>query len=84
MVDLMPIEVGDEVILDSVLLTVSDDKVAVGAPTVAGASVKTSVVAHEKAPKIVVFKYRSGNNYRVKTGHRQQYTRLKVESIITE
>jgi large subunit ribosomal protein L21 len=84
MVDLMPIEVGDEVVLDSVLLTVNDDNVTVGAPTVAGASVKTTVVAHEKGTKVVVFKYRSGNNYRVKTGHRQQYTRLKVESIITE
>ena len=84
MVDLMPIEVGDEVILESVLLTVNDDNVRVGTPTVDGASVKTTVVGHEKATKVVVFKYKARNNYRVKTGHRQQYTRLKVESIITE
>ena len=84
MVDLMPLEVGNEVVLDSVLLSVSDDDVTVGTPTIEGASVKATVVAHEKGPKVVVFKYRSGNNYRVKTGHRQQYTRLKVESIVTE
>jgi large subunit ribosomal protein L21 len=84
MVDLMPTEVGKKVILDSVLLTVDDGNVTVGTPTIKGASVKTKVVAHEKGRKVIVFKYRSGNNYRVKTGHRQQYTRLKVEKIVTE
>jgi large subunit ribosomal protein L21 len=84
LVDLMPEEVGSEVVIDSVLLAVDDGNVRVGTPTVSGASVKTTIVGHEKGPKVVVFKYRSGNNYRVKTGHRQQYTRLKVESIVTE
>jgi large subunit ribosomal protein L21 len=42
------------------------------------------VVDHVKGPKIVVFKYRPKKRYRVKTGHRQQYTRLVVDSIELE
>lgn len=83
-VDRLPADVGAEVVLDSVLLVVDDGNVAVGTPTVKGARVSAKVAAHNKGPKIVVFKYRPKKRYRVKTGHRQQYTRLKVESIKVE
>jgi len=83
-VDLLPLEVGQEVTLDHVLLVADEEKVSVGTPTVKGASVKATVVDHVRGPKIVVFRYRPKKRYRVKTGHRQQYTHLKVESIETE
>ena len=83
-VDLMPVNSADQVTLDAVLLVVDGDKVAVGSPFVQGATVKTTVVGHEKGPKIVVFKYRPKERYRVKTGHRQQYTNLLVNSIVME
>ncbi len=83
-VDLMPIEVGEQFDLDKVLLFVDGDEVKVGAPEVNGAKVKTTVVSHVKGPKIIVFKYRPKKRIRVKTGHRQQYTRLMVNSIELE
>ncbi len=83
-VDLLEANVGDQLSLDSVLLVVNDDKVSVGAPMVGGARISATVVDHIKGPKIVVFRYRLKKRIRVKTGHRQQYTRLKVNSIDLE
>jgi large subunit ribosomal protein L21 len=83
-VDRMEIEIGQQLSLGSVLLLVDGDNVAVGAPVVGGARVSTTVVEHVKGPKIVVFRYRPKKRYRVKTGHRQQYTRLLVNSIEVE
>jgi large subunit ribosomal protein L21 len=83
-VDLLPViyETGSpEVILDKVLLVVNDEVVSVGTPTVAGASVKATAMGDVKGPKLTVFKYRPKKRIRVKTGHRQQYTRLMVDSI---
>ncbi len=83
-VDLLPLAVGDEVTLDSVLLAVNDDLVSVGTPTITGAKVQAKVLEHFKGRKILVFKYKAKEDYRRKTGHRQNYTRLQVESISLE
>jgi large subunit ribosomal protein L21 len=83
-VDRLELEVGQPVNLDSVLLVVDGDNVSVGAPLVVGARVTTTVAEHVKGPKIVVFRYRPKKRYRVKTGHRQKYTRLLVTSIEVE
>lgn len=80
-VDLFSAEIGDKVSLERVLLIADGDKINIGNPTVNGAQVKTTVIAHVKGPKIVVFKYRPRNRYRVKTGHRQKYIRLQIDSI---
>ncbi len=83
-VDRLDVEVGQQVNLGSVLLLVDGDQIAVGAPVVDKAQVSATVVDHVKGPKIVVFRYRPKKRIRVKTGHRQQYTRLKVNSIEVE
>ncbi|RME87103.1 MAG: 50S ribosomal protein L21 [Anaerolineae bacterium] len=80
-VDRLPVEAGKKIDLENVLLLVDGDDVTVGTPTVSGAKVSATVVEHFKGPKIIVFKYRPRERYRVKTGHRQQYTRLRVEAI---
>ncbi|WP_322806857.1 50S ribosomal protein L21 [Thermanaerothrix sp.] len=80
-VDRLPGEVGEQVVLDQVLLVAEDGKVHVGTPTVPGAQITATIQEHFKGPKIIVFKYRPKKRYRVKTGHRQQYTRLLVNSI---
>ena len=80
-VDRMEAEVGQQVQFDSVLLLVDGEQVSVGAPMVGGALVSATVVDHVKGPKIDVFHYRPKKRIRVKTGHRQQYTRLQVNSI---
>ena len=80
-VDLFSGDIGDKVDLERVLLIADGDKINVGTPTVKGAQVKATVLAHVKGPKIVVFKYRPRKRYRVKTGHRQKYIRLQIDSI---
>ena len=83
-VDRISVEVGEKVELDQVLFHSDGENVTVGKPNIPGAKVQTTVVAQIKAPKIVVFKYKPKNRYRVKSGHRQQYTRLQIEAIKTK
>ncbi|RPJ51383.1 MAG: 50S ribosomal protein L21 [Chloroflexi bacterium] len=83
-VDLLDAEVGQQVNLGSVLLLVDGDQISVGAPLVDKARVSATVLEHIKGPKIVVFHYRPKKRIRTKTGHRQQYTRLQVNSIEVE
>ncbi|MGH2582931.1 MAG: 50S ribosomal protein L21 [Anaerolineales bacterium] len=80
-VDRLETEVGKKVDLKEVLLVSDDGNVMVGAPTVADAKVAATVVGQEKGEKITVFKYKPKIRYRVKTGHRQQFTRLMIDSI---
>jgi len=83
-VDLLSSEAGEQVVLNSVLLLVDGEKIDVGTPAVKGVRVEATIVAHFKGPKLVIFKYRPKKRIRVKTGHRQLYTRLKVNSIVVE
>ncbi len=83
-VDRLDAEVGQQVNLGSVLLLVDGDQISVGAPLVDKAKVSATVLEHVKGPKIVVFHYRPKKRIRTKTGHRQQYTRLQVNSIEVE
>jgi len=80
-VDLLQVEAGQAVTLEKVLLITDEDKVLVGSPAVKGAAIKATVVDHVKGPKVVSFKYSPKKRIRVKTGHRQKYTRLKIETI---
>jgi large subunit ribosomal protein L21 len=83
-VDLLDVEVGKKLDLDKVLLLVEDDKVTVGTPSIKGAKVVTTVNDQVKGPKVTIFKYSPKKRIRTKTGHRQQYTQLKIESIKVE
>jgi len=80
-VDRLQVEEGTQFDLDQVLLVSDGEEVKVGAPTVDGAMVKTTVVEHFKGRKIIVFKYKTRERYRRKQGHRQQYTRLQIDEI---
>lgn len=76
-------EVGDALTLDRVLLVSSDAGVSVGAPTVSGASVAAEVLGHVKGDKVIVFKKKRRQGYRVKNGHRQPFTQIKIGDITT-
>ena len=65
------------------LLVADGKKVQVGQPMVKGAKVVATVVAQEKGPKILIFKYRPRKRYRRRAGHRQYYTRLRVDKIVS-
>jgi large subunit ribosomal protein L21 len=75
-------EVGDQIELDNVLLLSNDNGVSVGTPAVAGVTVKATVVEQYRGQKIFVWKYKPKVNYRRRQGHRQYYTRLRVDEII--
>ena len=72
---------GEKVTFDQVLLISDGEKVKVGTPTVKSAKVEATVVAHGKDKKVVVFKYKAKKNERKKQGHRQPYTKVKIEKI---
>jgi large subunit ribosomal protein L21 len=77
-------EPGEQIDLDRVLLVSDGDEVTIGSPYIPGAKIEATIVDHVKGPKIVVFKYKPKQRYRVKTGHRQHYTRLRIDSIVME
>ena len=80
-VDYFASEIGEEIDLERVLLVVDGDQVTVGTPLVTGAKVQAVVAAQVKGPKVIVFRYRPKKRIRVKTGHRQKYTRLQIQTI---
>lgn len=79
--DRLSADVDSTVTLDSVLL-VNDGKAAtLGQPYVKGASVELKVMAHRRGPKVIVYKMRPKKKTRRKNGHRQELTRVMVQSI---
>ena len=76
-------EVGARVELDRILAIGGDDGSTIGTPTVAGARVVAEVVDPDaKGKKLIVFKYKAKIRYRRKTGHRQKYTRVRIDEIV--
>ena len=74
----------EELTLDRVLLVSDGDgDVTLGSPTVQGATVTARVLEHVKGDKVIVFKKKRRKRYRVKRGHRQQYTQIQIESLNT-
>ena len=80
-VDRLPNDVGDSIDISDVLLVANEDKTLIGQPRVEGASVSVTVVDQFRGKKIIVYKYRQRTNYRRKQGHRQYYTRLRIDDI---
>ena len=81
-VEKLPYEVGEQIELENVLLLANGDDVKVGQPTVAGVSVKATVLEQYRGEKIFVWKYKPKKRYRRRQGHRQCYTRLRIDEIV--
>jgi large subunit ribosomal protein L21 len=81
-VEKLPFNQGEQITLDQVLLVADGETVKVGTPLVEGAQVRATVLAQEKGPKVRIFKYRPKERYRRRAGHRQTYTRLRVDEIV--
>jgi large subunit ribosomal protein L21 len=73
-----------EIVQFGEVLVVGGDNVALGAPTVAGASVAAEVLEQGRGPKIIAFKKRRRKNSRRKRGHRQEFTLVRVTEILTD
>lgn len=72
---------GDALTIADVHLVDRGGNVAIGTPNVAGASIQASVISHLKGDKVIVFKKKRRKGYRKKNGHRQYFTKIKIESI---
>ena len=80
-VDRLPNEIGETLEISDVLLVSDGEEAHIGAPLVDGATVAATVVEQFRGKKIIVYKYRQRTNYRRKRGHRQHYTRLRIDDI---
>ena len=74
-------ELGEVVELPQVLVIGDGEKVSIGDPVIAGASVKAEIVSHGRGKKIRVFKMKRRKKYRRTQGHRQSFTQLRVTEI---
>jgi large subunit ribosomal protein L21 len=81
-VETLPSEPGATVEFDRVLMLGDEDNSLVGAPLIAGAKVLGHVIEQGRGQKIRVFKYKAKSNYRRKTGHRQNLTRVRITEIV--
>lgn len=79
-VELLSGSAGERIVLDEVLL-VGGDQLVVGRPRVAGAKVVATIQSESKGPKIKIFKHKRRKRYRLTKGHRQHYTRIRIEAI---
>ena len=80
-VELLKAEPGTELNLDKVLLVTDNGQTKIGAPYLEGALVACEVLGHGRGEKIFVYKQKRRNDFHKKTGHRQDYTSLKVKTI---
>ena len=80
-IEKLDVAAAGTVSFDEVVTVVKDGDVKVGTPLVDGAKVTGTVLEHGKAKKILVFKYKAKSNYRRRQGHRQPFTKVRIEKI---
>jgi large subunit ribosomal protein L21 len=80
-IERLPVEAGQPVTFDRVLLVNADGKVTVGTPIVNGAAVVADVVSHIRGEKKLTFKMKRRKGYHKSIGHRQELTVVKVKEI---
>jgi len=80
-VELLDVEPGQAIKLDRVLLVADGDESAIGRPLVADAEVSAEVVRQTRGEKLIAFKYRPKARSRVKKGHRQELTVLRITDV---
>ena len=81
-VEKLGLESGANHVFENVLALNTGSEFTIGAPTVAGAKIEASVIEEGKHKKVIIFKYKPKKGSTKKKGHRQPYTKLKIEKII--
>ena len=79
-VERLDAESGDKVMFDEVLAVGNEGELQIGNPVVAGAKVEATVIENGRGRKVIVFKYKPKKDYRKKQGHRQPFTKVRIES----
>ena len=82
-IELLEGDKDSKVVFDKVVMIVNGKKSKVGQPYVAGASCEGTIVKHDRAKKVIVYKQRPKKGYRRKQGHRQDFTRVMISKIRT-
>jgi len=80
-IELLAVEAEEQITIDSVLLVNHDGDISVGQPLVEGATVEGTVMRHLRGRKVIVYKMQPKKKTRKKRGHRQEITRLMINSI---
>ena len=80
-VDRQQAQVGDSLTFDRILFAENDGNFSIGTPALGNASISASVIDHVKGDKVIVFKKKRRKGYKVKNGHRQQFTKIRIDSI---
>ncbi len=80
-VERLEANVGDTIDLDQVLMVADGGDVRIGKSILDDVTVSATVVKHGRGRKVIIFKYRAKQRYHVKNGHRQDYTRLRIDAI---
>jgi len=83
-VELLDVEPGQTITLDRVLLVADGDTAAIGRPLVENASVAAEIIRRDRGPKLINFKYGPKTRRRVKKGHRQELTILRISDIVLD
>lgn len=81
LVEKLGVTAGETVNFENVLVVANDNDLSVGTPFLANASVSASVLDESKGKKLVVYKYKAKKTYHKKHGHRQYYTKVKIDKI---
>ena len=74
-------DVGSAIVLDKVLMVGDGDKLSVGKPLLAGATVSATIVSNGRHDKVTIFKMRRRKHYQKHQGHRQNYTEIRIDGI---
>ena len=74
-------DVGSAIVLDKVLMVADGDKLSVGKPLLAGATVSATIVSNGRHDKVKIFKMRRRKHYQKHQGHRQNYTEIRIDGI---
>lgn len=74
-------EAGSSMSFDQVLMVDNNGSVQVGTPVISNASVNATVIGNQKGDKVIIFKKKRRKGYQKKTGHRQCFTKIKIDSI---
>ena len=80
-IEQIPADIDSQIILDYVLMVAEEGQLVVGTPTIVGATVQATVVAHGRGEKIRIFKMRRRKHYQKHQGHRQNYTEIRIDAI---
>ena len=80
-VEKLSVEANSKYTFDRVLAVSNNDDLTVGNPTVSGATVEAEVLGDGKAKKVIIYKYKPKKGFHKKKGHRQPFTKLKIEKI---